>query len=75
MSGYCRRLWHAEADVKHRDAQIAELTRQLEEVKRLRELEAAHHYGNAGGSHAGDHHWADGVHHEETGHWPGAPLN
>ena len=60
--------------MKHRDAQIAELTRQLDEVKRLRELEAAHHYGGAGESHAGDHHWADGLHHEETGHWPGAAL-
>ena len=59
--------------MKHRDAQIVELQRQLDEVKRLRELEAAHHYSDAGGSHAGDHHWADGLHHEDVGHWPGAP--
>lgn len=67
-----RRLWHAEADVKHRDAQIAELQRQLDEVKRLRELEAAHHYGDVGGSHS-DSHWSPGAHHgEDPGHWPGA---
>ena len=68
------RLWHVEADVKHRDAQLAELQRQLDEQKRLRELEAHHHYGaGAGGAHAGEHDWTPGIHHgDDPAHWTGA---
>jgi len=63
-----------EADVKHRDAQLAELQRQLDEQKRLRELEAHHHYGaGAGGAHGGEHDWTPGIHHgDDPAHWTGA---